>query len=127
MASPTGGRRYEYVPSDNQGTTGQEIDWLTPIGRTPTQQDALVEEYPYDSPGSAATYPGEPDTGYRKPQNPEQWHGDFGPFYQSPEFSQWLQQNVWDQGLYVDWGNMTIIDGDGNIVGQLPRTPPRMT
>jgi|SRR5262245_5922730 len=47
---------------------------------------------------------------------------DAGPLYASPAARIWLQQNVYDNGWLVDWGNREVYDKNGQDVGlQVPR------
>jgi hypothetical protein len=66
------------------------------------------------------------DSGFSQgPRNPD--GSEIGPLYVSPEGKQWIQENVYDQGLYIDWGTREIFDADtGEVKGTVPTSVPRM-
>lgn len=67
------------------------------------------------------------DEGFSLPSNGNPDGSDIGPLYATPEGDQWLQQNVTDQGLVIDWGNREIFDPKtGEVKGTVPKFVPRM-
>lgn len=67
----------------------------------------------------------EGDTGFSVPQNPD--GSELGPLYVSPEGKVWIQENVYDRGLFIDWGTREIYDAEtGEVKGTVPTSVPRM-
>jgi hypothetical protein len=82
------------------------------------------DEYPPDHvpPIQPANDPGFIQGELRNPDG-----ADAGPLYATPEADRWLQENVTDQGLMIDWGTREIFDPNtGEVKGIVPRTFPRM-
>lgn len=81
-------------------------------------------EYPVDR---IAPPPFTGDRGFEGTQNRNPDGSEIGPLYVSPEGKQWIQENVFDQGLYIDWGTREIYDAEtGEVKGTVPTSVPRM-
>jgi hypothetical protein len=86
---------------------------------------ASPDEYPPDH-----VPPIQPSTDreFIMPANSNPDGSDAGPLYATPEAERWLQENVADRGLVIDWGTREIFDPEtGEVHGTVPRSFPRMT
>lgn len=91
----------------------------------PTQMPAY--QYPADDGGGPSQFPIFEDRGFEAPQNRNPDGAEIGPLYVSPEGKRWIQENVFDQGLTIDWGTREIYDGEtGEVKGTVPMSVPRM-
>ena len=113
---PDGGGAYAYP---DQGTTNPEP---LPESDPPSIRRG---DPGYIEPDSIPERPLPRDPDYIQVPNPD--GSEAGPLYLTPEAEQWLNENVWDRGLVVDWGTREIFDPNtGEVKGIVPRTFPRM-
>jgi len=117
------GGRYTYtngLPYDNVPAPALPENWTIdpgyPMGMGPDYPAAGPS--PYDNVPPVLTDVGGIDPGYGMEvgnANPD--GADAGPMYVSPAAELWLDQNVYDQGYYVNWGTRQVIDENGHPIG----------
>lgn len=88
---------------------------------------AIAAAYPPDD-GSSQPIDVEIDPRFIGTVNRNPGGEEAGGLYVSPEAEQWLQINVVDKGLFVDWGTREIYDPEtGEVFGTVPTHFPKMT
>ena len=109
------------TPSSNESIPGETMS-VDPRQGRPYQPPP--DQYPTDN---VPVTPVPQDSGFTIPANGNPDGSDAGPLYASPEAERWLQENVADKGLVIDWGTREIFDPEtGEVKGIVPKFFDRM-